>query len=127
MNSAKLILPYPPSANTYYRHPHSGPLAGRHLISADGRAYRAAVHLAVLQQLKAPVKTMKGRLAVCIVINPPDLRRRDLGNVEKALNDSLQHAGVFRDDSQIDDLRIMRDVPLRGGRVLVTVTEGSNE
>lgn len=127
MNCAKLVLPFPPSANHYYRHPTKGPLAGRHLISEDGRAYRTAVRLAVLQQLKAPVKTMVGRLAVTIVVNPPDLRRRDLGNMEKALNDSLQHAGVFRDDSQIDDLRIIRDEPLRGGRVVVTVEEAAND
>lgn len=127
MNTAKLILPYPPSANTYYRHPTKGKLAGRHLISEDGRAYRAAVHLAVLRQVKIPITTMLGRLSVCLVVNPPDRRRRDLGNIEKALNDALQHARVFDDDSQIDDLRIIRDVPLHQGRVMATIVELGNE
>lgn len=39
----KLVLPFPPSVNTYWRAPNKGPLAGRHLISADGRNYNKAL------------------------------------------------------------------------------------
>lgn len=48
------------------------------------------------------------RLKVDIIAYPPDKRRRDLDNLLKAPQDSLQHAGVFHDDSQIADLRIRR-------------------
>ena len=30
----KLILPFPPSVNTYWRHPNKGAFAGKSLISA---------------------------------------------------------------------------------------------
>lgn len=30
----KLILPFPPGVNTYWRAPNSDPVEGRHLISA---------------------------------------------------------------------------------------------
>ena len=39
----ELTLPWPPSVNGYWRHPTTGKLAGRHLISEAGRAYREAV------------------------------------------------------------------------------------
>ena len=44
-------LPYPPSVNTYWRHPSRGPLAGRHLISQEGRAYREAIRAHVRRDL----------------------------------------------------------------------------
>lgn len=38
----KLVLPFPPSVNAYWRAPNKGHLAGRHLISADGNSKAAA-------------------------------------------------------------------------------------
>lgn len=34
-------LSWPPSVNKYWRHPTKGKLAGRHLISEEGRRYRS--------------------------------------------------------------------------------------
>lgn len=51
---------------------------------------------------------MEGRLAVVIHATMPDKRKRDIENIQKALLDSLEHAGVYIDDSQIDDLHIIR-------------------
>jgi crossover junction endodeoxyribonuclease RusA len=50
----------------------------------------------------------------------PDLRRRDLDNILKALLDSMTHAGVMQDDALIEDLRVYwaDDV---GGMVKVTI------
>jgi len=54
---------------------------------------------------------------------PPDGRRRDLDNLQKALCDALQHAGVYADDSQIDRLDVQRGPVVPGGKVIVQVTE----
>lgn len=115
-----LTLPYPPSINTYWR--HVGP---RVLISANGRRYRRAVGDAVLLGISAgqiAKEPLPGRLAVLVEAAPPDRRARDLDNTLKALLDALTHAGVWLDDSQIDDLRIVRCPHMRGGQVTVTVT-----
>jgi crossover junction endodeoxyribonuclease RusA len=50
---------------------------------------------------------------------PPDRRRRDLDNIQKALLDSLEHAGVYADDNQIDLLIARRQARFDGGQVLV--------
>jgi crossover junction endodeoxyribonuclease RusA len=130
-----LTLPWPPSANTYWRHPTRGPLAGRHLISEKGRAYREAVAIQVRAQLGA-FKPHTGLVLVTVEAFVPDRRRRDLGNLDKALMDSLTHAGVWDDDSQIDDQRIYRARDKNGdliiaGMVKVAIrplqeTEGTN-
>ncbi|SFB74445.1 crossover junction endodeoxyribonuclease RusA [Polaromonas sp. OV174] len=110
----KLTLPWPPTVNTYYRN-----IAGKTLISAAGRAYRAAVADQVLIQRGA--KLLAGRLAVSIAAHVPDKRRRDLDNLLKSTLDSLTHAGVWVDDSQIDSLTIQRG-PI-GGMLKVVVWE----
>jgi len=96
----RYTLPFPPSVNHYYRH-----VGARVLISSEGRKYREAVWLAVLEQGR---KKHDGRLYVEILVNAPDKRRRDLDNLLKGLLDALQHAGLYEDDSQIDKLTITR-------------------
>lgn len=106
-----VTLPYPPSVNTYWRHPNKGKLAGRSLISQEGREYRAAVAARLLGRCT----TMRGRLAVSILLSPPDARRRDLDNALKAVLDALAHAEVYEDDSQIDELSVRRGEITNGG------------
>ena len=51
------------------------------------------------------------------------LLARDLDNVQKALLDSIEHAGVIEDDSMIDDLHTIRkEVIPSAGKVIVTIT-----
>jgi crossover junction endodeoxyribonuclease RusA len=52
---------------------------------------------------------------------PPDKRKRDLDNILKSLLDALTYAGIWEDDSQIDDLRIYRATI--GGMVKVRIYE----
>lgn len=114
-----LVLPYPPSVNHYYRN-----VSGRTLISAAGRAYRVRVAVEMSLQRPKPIRgPMRGRLRLEIEISPPDRRRRDLDNTIKAVQDSCQHAGLYLDDSQIDDIRIWRVTPKPGGQVRVRCTE----
>lgn len=116
-----LQLPFPPSVNRIWRHVV---ILGRSatLLSKEGREYRKRVEYAVLMA-NAQVN-MTSRLAVSVEVYPPDLRRRDLDNAFKGILDSLEHAGVFKDDSQIDDLRIVRrDLCRPDGKVIVTISE----
>lgn len=121
-NSIKITLPWPPSLNSYYRHPSSGKLAGRHLISEKGRKYRDDVGFAVIDQLRM-MPRLKDRLQVTLICNPPDLRKRDIDNLPKSIFDALAHAQVYINDNQIDDFRVIRGEPLKGGQVLVTVSK----
>lgn len=120
----ELTLPWPPSVNTYWRHPTRGALAGRHLISEEGRRYRRLIADHVF--VKHVRSKYAGRLAVTILAFPPDKRRRDLDNILKALLDSITHAGVIEDDSLIDDLRIVRGPVKTNGEIHLTICESEN-
>lgn len=110
-----IVLPWPPSVNHYWRH-----VGAKVLISAKGRQYREAVCWQA-QHENWKVWGNK-RLAVSIEAVMPDRRRRDIDNLCKVALDSLTHAGVWCDDSQIDDLRIHRG-PGIGGMLKVTIQE----
>lgn len=114
----KLYLPWPPTVNTYWRSVTKGRLAGRVLISEKGRAYRKAVSDQVVMDRAASFGAQ--RVAVDIEACPPDRRQRDLDNLPKAVLDALTHAGLWVDDSQIDDLRIWLS-PVRTGEIVVTI------
>jgi crossover junction endodeoxyribonuclease RusA len=117
-----LQLPWPPTVNTYWRmvslpKKGGGNWPPRMLISAEGRQYAQDVKAAWLEQ-EFP-RFGKQRLRVYIAAFPPDARRRDLDNLLKGLLDALKTAGVFEDDSQIDDLGIERSSIWPGGMVRV--------
>jgi crossover junction endodeoxyribonuclease RusA len=118
-------LPWPPSNNRYYRHIAKGAHAGRTLLSFEGRDYREAVKAIV--GARSAEKALECRLLVRIYAFPPDARRRDLDNLLKSVLDSLQHANVYKDDSQIDSLIIHRQGKISGGRLYVFVEEIKNE
>ncbi|MFN7557996.1 MAG: RusA family crossover junction endodeoxyribonuclease [bacterium] len=110
-----LELPYPPSVNHIWRR-----MGSRTVLSREGRRYRASV-CAALAEMR--VLRMNGRLEVRVTVCPPDNRRRDLDNVQKALLDALAKGGAYRDDSQIDRLVVERGPVMPGGKVLVELTE----
>lgn len=107
-------LPWPPSVNHYWERTRSGGMR----VGDSGLSYRGAVARAVAREM---IPLFTGRLGVTVVARPPDRRRRDLDNICKALLDALAHAGVYKDDSQIDDLRVIRDLPSKGGSVDVEI------
>ncbi|MCW5775341.1 MAG: RusA family crossover junction endodeoxyribonuclease [Phycisphaeraceae bacterium] len=108
-------LPYPPSVNHYWRR------VGRAtLISREGRRFRSAV-CAALAGGAAGRAPLTGRLAVHVMVCPPDRRRRDIDNVQKATFDALEHAGVYSDDAQIDRIVVERGPVVAGGRAIVRV------
>jgi Holliday junction resolvase RusA-like endonuclease len=87
------VLPFPPSVNRYYRH-----VGYRTLLSREGRQYRATVCALLAGRVQQPLTS---HLFLQIDLYPPDRRRRDLDNAQKAIWDACQHAGLYRDDSQI--------------------------
>ena len=107
----ELELPFPPSVNHYYR--RVGP---RTLISREGRRFRERV---CAHPRGLGIGAMAGPLHVEIEVYPPDRRRRDIDNVQKALLDALQHGGLYADDSQIRELNIEMRGCVPGGRTLV--------
>lgn len=113
-------MPWPPSVNRYWRHPSRGPLAGRHLISEEGRRYRREVLACVFQANAA--KSLAGSIAIQIVAYPPDRRRRDLDNLLKSLLDALTCCEVIVDDGFIDKLTIERGPVSAPGSVFVSIT-----
>lgn len=116
-----LVLPFPVSTNRYWRSPGNG----RVLVSKVGLRFAARVAEAVSSQLPGH-RPISGRLAFTAVLCAPgDGRRRDLDNFGgKSLLDSLTKARLWLDDSQIDDLRIVRGEPIDGeGACTVTVRE----
>ena len=72
---------------------------------------------------------LTGRLGIVIYVFPPDKRVRDLDNLLKQPLDALQHAGVYLNDGQIDQLMIRRQTPVKFGYLLVMIDDGdtSNE
>ena len=117
----EVALPWPLTVNLYWRHKVTGRLATVY-VSAEGKQYRKAVNDLVMEAatvqryLKAT-----GPLRVEIKACPPDKRKRDLDNILKSLLDSMTHAGVWEDDSQIQDLRIYKSTI--AGMVKVRVYE----
>lgn len=98
-----LILPYPPSINSYYRIKciRSKPIK---YISTKGKEYRKAVEDVIRS------KDLKMRanlpLKVTIYLTPPDNRTRDIDNGLKCLFDSLTEAEFWEDDSVVRELHM---------------------
>jgi crossover junction endodeoxyribonuclease RusA len=109
-----LDLPMPPSNNVYYRR---GKFAT--YLSPQGAAYKKLVADIISDSCDA--KFEDKRLRVHINLHPATKRKMDIDNRLKALADSLENAGLFFSDEQIDDLRIVRCGIASGGRVTVIV------
>ncbi|EKS7794123.1 RusA family crossover junction endodeoxyribonuclease [Edwardsiella piscicida] len=119
----RLYLPFPPSVNTYWRAPSRGPLAGRHLVSARGRAFHIECRARVLEQLRRYPVPMAGDLSVHVVLYPPTRASRDLDNFFKAPLDSMTKIGIWHDDSQIKRLTAEFGEVVKGGCVEITVQQ----
>ena len=112
----QITLPWPPSVNHYYR--KVGP---RVLISRDGRRYRQIV-CSIVRELN--VKPFDCELKMEIHAYPPDRRRRDVDNLLKAIFDSLQHGGIYKDDSQIKDFEFYtKELERPHGKVIVRLSK----
>jgi crossover junction endodeoxyribonuclease RusA len=109
----RLVLPYPPSANTYWRHNR-----GRTHVSNEARAYRTRVLLQVLTARDGRPPHV-GPVVVTVTAYRP-ARRGDLDNTLKVLLDALRGA-AYQDDSQVVELHAMRFDDKANPRVVVSV------
>ncbi|EPL0394433.1 MULTISPECIES: RusA family crossover junction endodeoxyribonuclease [Enterobacter cloacae complex] len=119
----KLVLPFPPSVNTYWRLQTKGPMKGRVLISEKGRAYKSNVRRAVIEQLQAMPKASSALADIDMVFYPPDYRERDLDNFNKAVLDALTYASVWVDDKQVKRMTLEWGEKVKGGKVEITIVE----
>lgn len=108
----RLVLPFPPSANNYWRM-----VKGRMLLSRQAREYREQCAFAATLQWKHAL--VESAVALRLDLFFPD-RRGDLDNRIKVAIDSLRGV-AFVDDSQIYDLRAVRHLDRANPRVEVTV------
>lgn len=98
-----IVLPLPPTANSYQPHTNRGGRCIRY-HSAEAKTFIGEVKALVMR--KKPSQTLTGPLKVLIGIVPKDNRRQDIDNRIKPLLDALQKAKVFADDSQIKELQV---------------------
>jgi Holliday junction resolvase RusA-like endonuclease len=120
-----LELPYPPSLNHFKK-------IGRTMRTKKGFMYQTRVNSPqtelFYQQVWVKVKASgiksfgAAKLVLEIDVHAPDKRRRDLDNVCKVSIDSLQRAGLFDDDFNIDRLLIERKSIISGGLLVVRLS-----
>ncbi|UAW08030.1 hypothetical protein Mx4_p31 [Myxococcus phage Mx4] len=108
-----LVLPYPPSANDYWR-----PARGRGLVPSDKAiAYKSGVaRVAAL----AKVQPLHGAVRLVLTVYRPR-RSGDLDNVLKVLNDSLNGV-AWLDDEQVVHINATRDDDAKAPRVELVAT-----
>ena len=109
--SIHLTLPFPPSVNTYWR---TIMVRGRQrtILSKRARAFREEVIGLILLNGRA---AFTGRLSLTVSLSAPTKRKYDLDNMVKAIQDALEHGGIYENDNQIDQLVVNRLEPGRAG------------
>jgi crossover junction endodeoxyribonuclease RusA len=124
-----LLLPYPPSANRYYRN-----FRGRMVRSALANEYRSEVEA---RAIEARMHLTDGPVRVCVTLLPPrpadwerrsrrderwalSVRRIDLDNALKVTLDALQGV-AYHSDRQITSLRVNLGEPVPDGGLRVEV------
>lgn len=90
---------------------------GRRFPNKKAIDYKAAVADYVVEY-KVP-KLGEAKISMTIWVYPPDKRKRDISNIIKIVEDSLQDAGVYDNDFNIDTLLIQRGEITKGGKLLV--------
>ena len=125
----RLRLPWPPSINMYYRMlrnltcqrcGHKTKLPPPY-ITKEGREFRKAVARIAITEKKLGTE----KLAIRVDYYPP-AARGDIDNYMKPLLDALEHSGLFENDAQVKDLRLVWHHPVMGGAVNVKIWEIDN-
>lgn len=113
-----LTLPWPPSVNRIWR-----AVAGRVVLSEPARRYAITCANALPTGRVVP---LRGRLRVVMTLHAPSAQaksRYDIANREKHVFDVLTRQRVWLDDSQIDELTILRAEPRGAGVAILHIHE----
>ena len=108
--AAVVRLPYPPTANNLFapmlkRSKRTGRTVMTKRKTEEAKTYTEEVWYHV--RIQRGHRQFAGPVVMMICATPPDSRRRDAMNLEKAVTDSIVAAGVMLDDSQVRDCRIV--------------------
>ena len=107
----ELNFPYPPSVNTYW-----GFKGSRRFLTKKANDFKSIVNLS-----SKMARFGADKVGIEILLHAPDRRRRDIDNICKPIFDALQAAGVFDDDSQVDQLMVSRGSVIKGGACVVKI------
>ncbi len=107
LRRVKLTLPVPPSANDLYRGGYGKTEGRARFLMPEQKQFRSTV-IGIVRVELGRFEPLAGRLRLVVELEQKDNRRCDISNRIKALEDALQHAGVYADDGQIDRLEITR-------------------
>jgi crossover junction endodeoxyribonuclease RusA len=107
----KLVLPFPPSTNRYWRN-----WRGRQVVSAEAREYKEAVGWIVRKAMREP---LTGDVAVTVEVYRPR-KSRDLDNCLKIVFDALNGI-AYNDDNQITEIYAFRYDDKANPRVNLTI------
>jgi crossover junction endodeoxyribonuclease RusA len=108
-------LAYPPSANSLFFNAKNG---GR----VKTKRYKDWRDEAAWVISLAKKKRTMGPYGLTVLAGRPDKRRRDLGNLLKAIEDALVHGGAIQDDSECQCIEMSWQPGITGVRVTVLPT-----
>lgn len=128
----EIILPWPPSVNNYKK-------IGKIVKTAKGKLYQQRINsnetkmfyfqvYILAKKLKRPESELYCfrddiSLEATVCLYPPHQKRYDLDNRLKVLMDSLMHARIIHDDSQISRLIVEKKGMIESGQTIVTIKE----
>ena len=108
----RIELPFPPSVNNLYFNGKRG----RYRTPS----YKSWFALASLN-VKDSHRQGIGPYSLAIALKRPDKRRRDLGNLEKAVSDLLVEHGVIKDDSLCERITLQWDAGIQAECVVIVI------
>ncbi len=119
MKSIQFVIPWPPSVNHYWGRRRNGAL----YILPRGLQFRRDV--ANIIGSNNPVFRGETRLAIIMLLTPPDKRKRDIDNILKATFDAIEHTGVIDNDANFKTLVLDSLAPNKPGQIKVFITNNN--
>jgi crossover junction endodeoxyribonuclease RusA len=109
------MVPFPPSGNRYWR------VWEKKIVKSK----EAKVYMNTVRLMTIPFRRLfwEGRLFEHVQFHAPDDKARDLDNYVKILNDALESAQVFQNDSQVDSMHLDRKEIRDPGCAIVRIME----
>jgi len=97
------------------------------IVSKEAKDYIKLVHSLYPEfgasTIYRPENMLHGSIGAEFSFYPPDKRKRDLDNLLKISIDSVMHTGLFKDDSQIDEIYVRRCEVIKDGCLEVSLFE----